>query len=169
MAEADHGLLSERTFGRVELETGLLDGDEDLTQMLQMILHVAVGDEDVIEVADHMLNRETTQHKLHEGTEAGWGVLGSHWGNQVLQMHGLCREGKELPILRRNWYLPKAFGQIQRSEELRVLEPLDGVFNTRQWVDNLIAAFIDLTEIGEESPAPIFLLRKKDGGGVRAC
>ena len=94
-----------------------------------------------------MLDWESLEYQLHECTEIAWGVFRSHRSNQVLEVQRLRREGKEFPVIRMDWNLPKTLGKIHRGEEARVLEALDGVLNARERVDHFRAAFIDLAEV----------------------
>ena len=50
----------------VQLETGLLEGGQHLIEVFEVVLHIGVGDQDVVEVRHHMLDWETTQYQLHE-------------------------------------------------------------------------------------------------------
>ena len=58
--------------------------------------------------------------------------------------------------------LPKTFGQIHRAEVHRIFEPLDGILDAWQRINNLLTTVVYLSEVSEEPPSTALLTGQKN-------
>ena len=83
-------------------------------------------------------------------------------------MHCLRAEGEEFPVLWVDRNLPKTLSEVEGCKEFRLVKALERILDPRQWINYLLALFVDLTEVGEESPSATLLARKHDRRRERA-
>ena len=79
-----------------------------MVQVLEMVLHIRIGDQNVVKIREDILDREAAEHELHQRAKIAWAVFSAHWSDEIFQMHGFRGEGKELAVVLMHRNLPEA-------------------------------------------------------------
>ena len=88
-----HTPLQQMAFVRLQLQVGLLDTLQDLTQSAQVFINISPEYDDVIQIDETGGPLQAIEGQLHDTLKRCWGVTEPKWHSGVLKESVSCDEG----------------------------------------------------------------------------
>jgi len=142
MSQVLHLLLEQVAPGGLAWDAGLLQQEEDFTEVLDVIVHGPEEDNHVVQVHQARLPPQTGQDDVESSLEGGWRVHQTKREPEKSEQARVRRELRLVSVLGGHRDLPGPSVRVHGREHCGISEGVQAVVHPRDWVDILDRALV---------------------------